>query len=276
MAVPLLLGFVAATIIAFAAWRLHALDRGGALASALAGTLIFGFGGIGPSAALIVFFITGSVLSSLPTGSRQPRRRNKNEPLLRKEEIAGGYARNWRQVAANGGVPLATIVAAHFLPYHSAPFLHAFYGAIAAMCADSWGTEIGTRFGRSTHDVLTGTELPMGPSGGISFRGMVGSFGGAAAVALTAGWANPLNIIAVCAIVLAGSLGAISDSIIGSSLQAKFHYIGETIFFETLAVDKNGRQTILASGYKKVTNNTVNFAASIIGALIIVILLDAP
>lgn len=179
----LLFGFTFAVGVSYAAWRLHALDAGGALSAVLAGGFIFGFGGLGPSAALLTFFLTGSALSSLPLRGRvHPRLR----PLVRKEEIAGGYARNWKQVAANGSIPLAAILASQFIPSHSILLLHAFYGAVAAMCADSWGTEIGTRFGGGVKDILSGLELPGGESGGVSLLGMAGSILGAGIIALAA------------------------------------------------------------------------------------------
>ncbi|HZK75843.1 MAG TPA: DUF92 domain-containing protein, partial [Candidatus Kapabacteria bacterium] len=171
-------------------------------------------GGIGPSAALLAFFLSGSVLSSLPA------ERRRGGPLLLKKELAGGYARNWKQVLANGGLPVSAIIAARLIPSHELLFLHAYFGSVAAACADSWGTEIGTRFGTRVQDVMTGLELPSGLSGGVSLLGMAGSIGGAMLIALAA-MSSPFFAAkpwALAAIVIAGLFGAIADSILGSTV----------------------------------------------------------
>lgn len=266
------IGFAAAAVIAFAAWRLHALDAGGAISAWIVGGVIFGLGGMGPTAAIIAFFLSGSILSSLP----QHRR---SGPLLLKKELAGGYARNWKQVLANGSVPLAAIVAARLLPSHASLFIHAFYGSVAAACADSWGTEIGTRSDNRVYDIVTGHPLAAGLSGGISLLGITGSIAGAAIVVLAA--ALPMNQSlaghpwALSAILIAGTFGSIADSILGSTVQAKYQVPGSTEILENpISVESPNRQPILISGYKKIKNNSVNFAASAIGALIIVLVLD--
>ncbi len=265
-----LLGFAFAVLIAYVAWRLRALDVGGAVAATIAGGIIFGFGGLGPSAALLAFFLTGSILSSLPEHHR-------TGPLILKEELAGGYARNWKQVAANGFVPVAAIVAYRLFPSREL-FLHAFYGSIAAACSDSWGTEIGVRFGTRAYDVMTGQELAPGPSGGVSLRGMAASIGGGAIVMLAAAIPVERSLAgqpwALAGIVLAGTLGAMADSILGSAMQAKYQVPGSTEILENPALDNDSRLVKRIAGYEKIRNNTVNFAASAIGALIIILILD--
>jgi len=266
-----LLGFAFAALIAYVAWRLRALDAGGAGAATIAGGIIFGFGGLGPTAALLAFFLTGSVLSSLP--EHRPA-----GPLLLKKELAGGYARNWKQVLANGFVPVAAILAYRLFPSREL-FLHAFYGSVAAACADSWGTEIGTRFGTRVRDVMTGHTLMPGPSGGVSLGGMAASMGGAAIVMLAAAIPVAQSLSgdpwALAGIVIAGTLGAVADSILGSSVQAKYQVPGSTEILENPPPAKPGSGPVnLVAGYTQIKNNSVNFAASAIGAFIMVLLLD--
>ncbi len=277
MVQAILLGFAFAAAISLVAWRLHALDSGGAISAWVAGGIIFGLGGIGPSAALLAFFLSGSILSSLPEHRRAG-------PLLLKKasstmQLAGGYARNWKQVVANGFVPLAAIVAARFVPGHKLLFLHAFYGSIAAACADSWGTEIGTRFGTRVRDSITGHEIAAGLSGGVSLRGMAGSIGGAAiimaAAALAGGDSLARHPWALAGILIAGVLGTIFDSMLGSTMQAKYRDAQSGEILENPPSSEEGtRQVRLVAGYKQIRNNAVNFAASAIGALIIVLILD--
>jgi uncharacterized protein (TIGR00297 family) len=266
----ILFGFAFASAVSLVAWRLHALDAGGAVSAWIAGGIIFGFGGLAPSAALLAFFLSGSVLSSLPEHRR-------TGPLLLKKELAGGYARNWKQVVANGFVPVAAIIAARLVPSREPLFLHAFYGSVAAACADSWGTEIGTRYGNRVRDIITGHDLTPGLSGGVSLRGMAGSITGAALIAFAAALPLTGSIVAgeAWAILIAGTLGAVADSILGCSVQAKYRYSDSKEIFEVSPPSDSGtRQAILIAGYKNIKNNTVNFAASTIGALIVILILD--
>ena len=59
----LIIGFFLAVIVAYAAYRARSLDRSGALAAFVVGTVIFGLGGLSWAILLLTFFITSSGLS---------------------------------------------------------------------------------------------------------------------------------------------------------------------------------------------------------------------
>ena len=59
----LIYGFLLAVVISFLAYRAHSLDKSGAVAAAVMGTIIFGLGGWQWSILLLAFFITSSALS---------------------------------------------------------------------------------------------------------------------------------------------------------------------------------------------------------------------
>jgi uncharacterized protein (TIGR00297 family) len=212
LAYQLALGFGFAAIVGAFAWRVRALDRRGAMAAVFVGGLIFGLGGISASAVLIVFFITGTVLSRLPGGGHV---RTGNEKR----------GRNWKQVLANGGIPAAAIVATH-IPRLQMIGMHAYLGALAAATADSWSTEVGTRYGSNPRDILTWNPIDRGVSGGISGMGTIASLAGAMLIAAAAilPWAGalPTEFRLFIAVVIAGFMGAVADSLIGSAMQAKF------------------------------------------------------
>ena len=89
-----LLGFFAATIIAFAAYRAHSLSRSGALGALLEGTIIFGLGGWQWAVLLLAFFISSSALTRL-FGTRK---------AALNEKYDKGGVRDISQVPANGGI----------------------------------------------------------------------------------------------------------------------------------------------------------------------------
>src|SRR5512142_1244645 len=96
----ILVGFLLAIIVAYAAYRLHSLNRSGAIAAAFVGTIIFGIGGWQWAALLLTFFITSSGLSRL----------FKKRKAGLDEKFSKGQERDAGQVFGNGG--LATLFAA--------------------------------------------------------------------------------------------------------------------------------------------------------------------
>src|SRR5512138_409430 len=125
-------GFVLAIIVAYAAYRAHSLDKSGAFAATLVGTIIFGVGGLPWAILLLTFFITSSGLS----------RAFKNRKAGLNEKFSKGHERDAGQVFGNGG--LATFFAAlhAFYPDSILPWI-GFAAALAAVNADTWATELG-------------------------------------------------------------------------------------------------------------------------------------
>jgi uncharacterized protein (TIGR00297 family) len=259
MIFKLMLGFYCALSISVIAWWRKSLDVGGMIAATISGTVIFGLGGVGPSVALVAFFLSGSLLSKLPQS-------RSNLPPVET------HGRTWRQVAANGLVPMLAIVGAYLLSRWEFIFMAAYYGAIATSCADTWGTEFGTRFGKQPIDVLTGQAVERGLSGGISIAGSAASLAGsafivcAAVVPIGSGPSTHRPMILI-AIVVAGMLGSMCDSVLGSSMQAKYPSLANGQLTETPAI-QNGIKMELRPlfGYKKITNNAVNLISSLFGA----------
>jgi uncharacterized protein (TIGR00297 family) len=270
----LLLGLVFSLAIAVAAWRLRALDLSGAIAAVIVGTAIFGIGGLTASAALIAFFISGSILSALPLA---PERKEKKK-MARDNNGVGtlqmGAGRNWKQVVANGGLPALGIVIARLIPEFQNSALYFFFGTIAASAADSWATEIGIRYGSNVRDILTWRPAPGGVSGGISMMGMLASLAGATVIAMTLlipfKGVTPAHLFV--GVIISGLLGSVVDSILGSSLQAVY-WCEECQCLVEKPIHCS-RPAILRKGYKIVTNNAVNFVSSAISGLFLIVLLD--
>jgi len=259
-----LIGISIAAILAIPAWRFQALDATGAVGAILVGTIIFGLGGLAASVVLVTFFVSGSLLSALP----------KTRDVISESQDRG---RNWKQVVANGLVPMISVIVATISRSHEALWMHVYCGSVAAACADSWATEAGTRFGRADLDILTGNPLPAGLSGGISLFGTLASLAGAGIIVIAAaiplgGLRLPPTNRSLFAILIGGFSGSTFDSILGSSIQAKFrcsscHQISET-------PEHCSKPATVIAGYKQIRNNTVNFAASAIGAVFTALLLD--
>ncbi len=247
-----LLGYGGALTIAIISYRMKALAFSGAIAAFVIGGTIFGFGGWSASIELVAFFLSGSLLSKL-------------------NEKHGGK-RDWRQVAANGIVPMLAVVLLYFRPDLREEATLMFLGALATTTADTFATEIGIRFGKKTFDILTFAQSTKGLSGGVSVVGLIASIFGGLLIAVlsfyqpdTDGGLCGLVFVKVIPVVtIAGCCGALVDSIIGASLQAKYRTLGGVV----IESEQGGAKLI--QGSSLIGNNATNLIASMMGALVAV------
>ncbi len=247
-----ILGYGGALIISIISYRMKALAFSGAIAAFIVGGTIFGFGGWSASIELIAFFMSGSLLSKL------------NQQHTGK--------RDWRQVAANGVIPMLSVLLLYFRHDLREEATLLFLGALATTTADTFATEIGIRFGKKTFDILTFEPSTKGLSGGVSIVGLIASIFGALLIALlsfyqpdTDGGLCGLVFVKVIPVVtIAGFCGAFIDSIIGAKFQAKYRASSG----EVIESDESGAKLI--NGLSLIGNNATNLIASIIGALVAV------
>ncbi|MBE3039792.1 MAG: DUF92 domain-containing protein, partial [Chloroflexi bacterium] len=132
MLLQLLFGFLLAALIAFAAYRAHSLSKSGAWGALLEGTIIFGLGGWKWAVLLLAFFVSSSALTRLF---------GKKKASLNEEFDKGG-TRDIGQVLANGAIASIFASLHFFFPALSWTWV-AFAASLAAVNADTWGTELG-------------------------------------------------------------------------------------------------------------------------------------
>src|SRR4029453_1753424 len=90
----IIFGLLLAILVAYLAYRVRSLNRSGAIAATIVGTIIFGLGGLPWAILLMVFFITSSGLS----------RAFKNRKRGLDEKFSKGHERDAGQVFGNGGL----------------------------------------------------------------------------------------------------------------------------------------------------------------------------
>jgi uncharacterized protein (TIGR00297 family) len=255
----LIIGFFLASIIAYLAYRARSLDRSGALAALVVGTVIFGLGGLRWAILLLTFFITSSGLS----------RAFKNRKKEANEKYAKGGQRDAGQVCGNGGI--ATLFAAlhFFFPEATWPWL-GFAASLAAVNADTWATELGVlnptapRLITDLHKVVE-----KGTSGGVSWGGTLASLAGAGLIGLEAALLNPLGTdwLFFVLVTIAGLLGALFDSLLGATLQAIYYCPNCQKETERNPTHSCGTQTIQIRGWAWLDNDWVNFACGAFGVI---------
>src|SRR5215208_2415028 len=178
----ILYGFILATVVTYLSYRAHSLNKSGAFAATLVGTIIFGLGGLQWTILLLLFFITSSGLSR----AFKKRKQGLNE------KFSKGNERDAGQVFGNGG--LATLfVLVHALYPESTVGWVGFAAALAAVNADTWATELGV-LNPTPPRLITdlGKRVEKGTSGGVSLFGTLASLLGAFVIALPAVLLSPI------------------------------------------------------------------------------------
>ncbi|HVZ38591.1 MAG TPA: DUF92 domain-containing protein [Candidatus Kapabacteria bacterium] len=255
--VRMLVGIVAAGLIAALAHRVRFLSTSGAWATFALGALVFGTGGVAWSVPLITFFILSSLLSRFG-----PRRKRMMAQRLERV-FEKGSTRDAGQVAANGGV--AGVIALANLIVPDPIWFPAYLGALAAAAADTWGTEIGVLATGRTISIAGFRVVEPGSSGGISLPGTLGAFAGACSVALAGMPWEGLPLRALLIVPAAGMIGMLADSLAGAILQARYRC--GTCGIVTEQRTHCGSTPTLAAGRAWITNDVVNLLCCAVGAL---------
>ena len=258
LSLQLLLGLALGALIALLAWRVGALSRSGAFAAAITGGLIFGFGGLPWAALLLAFFISSSTLSKAFARRKAGL----------SEKFAKGAQRDWGKVLANGGLGTLFVLVLFAFPAQSWPWI-AFAGAMAAVNADTWATEVGVFSASRPRLITTGKVVEAGTSGGVTALGYLAALCGAALIAVIAAAFTPdgEQLLQAAGISLAGLAGASFDSILGATVQGIYYC--PTCQKETERYPRHtcGNQTIHQRGWRWLNNDWVNFFCSLMGAI---------
>ena len=205
MGVALLAGFC----FGGAAFWGGALTRTGALGGGLFAAALVALGGVRWVVPGLAFFVLSSALSALPH-SRE----------------GGEGGRQLRQVLANGGVAWGLLLVFAVVPVDAeglrAGCYAGFLGALAAAAADTWASELGTRYGGPPRSVIGGGRVPPGTSGAVSLVGTGAAALGAASVALAAAIVAPGGESAQVHLwrgAVAGVVGMAVDSLAGATIE---------------------------------------------------------
>jgi uncharacterized protein (TIGR00297 family) len=211
------------------------------------GTLVLAGTGWRGGAVLAAFFVSSTLVS-----------RGAPAPAVLDPK---GERRDPRQVAANGGVAALVSLAG----WHDQTLgLWLLTGALAAAAADTWATAIGARSRATPRRVIGWDPVPRGTSGGVTLAGTLAAAAGAALVAATAVLAGgPATLLGVGTLV--GFLGMAADSLLGATVQARWHCVACDRPSEW-PVHRCGAPTVHRGGWPWLDNDAVNLLGSLIGA----------
>ncbi|MCP4542997.1 MAG: DUF92 domain-containing protein [Chloroflexi bacterium] len=261
-------GLLLSTLIGVLGYRRSALSHSGVAGAIITGTLIFGMGGWEWGILLVAFFVSSSALSFY-------RAHDKQEIA---EKFDKGHQRDIGQAIANAGTAALLAVLSRILPVsgdgRKMLWFAACAGAMAAVNADTWATELGVLNPHPPRLITSGQRVEVGASGGVSWLGTAASLGGALFIGLLGGLGLLVMrqgwIVAgvlLLAATVGGLLGSLFDSLLGATVQAI--YWCDTCQKETeRQVHRCGTNTRLHRGWRWLTNDLVNLVASVVGALV--------
>ena len=198
--------------------RLKKLTVPAAVTGGVLGWLVFAGGGYTGLGMLAAFFVLGTVATN-----------------WKKQQKASQSTRTTGQVFANGGVAALAGLGIFLFPAYRIPLELAMAGSLASATADTLSSELGIIYGRRHYNILTWKPDVRGKDGVVSIEGTLIGIAGSGVIALLYTIKHPaLRDIGI--IILSGTIGNLTDSILGAALERK-GYIGNDMvnFLNTLA-----------------------------------------
>jgi uncharacterized protein (TIGR00297 family) len=259
----LALGVALSGFAAWAGYRRGALSRNGAAGAVMVGTVIWGLGGWPWGVVLIAFFVLSSLLSHYKATAK----------VQVAEQFSKGSRRDLGQALANGG--LGALLAMAYAIYPTSILWTAFAGAMAAVNADTWATELGVLSRNLPRLITTGRRVERGTSGAISLLGSMGALAGAfiiGAIAVFCGrWGGlqagaSQGLALLSAATFGGAVGTLCDSLLGATAQ-RIYYSPARHKETERRIDPDGTLNTPLRGWPWMDNDMVNLLSSIVGAL---------
>ena len=200
--------------------RLPLLTSAGWVHAGIVGTILWGSLGWRGWLAIVLYLIFGSIVTRLG---------------LREKTHAGiAEARGGRRAATNvwgsaaTGVILAMMIAVDVQP--AALLRLGFAASFAAKLADTCGSEIGKRWGRTTVLVTTFRPVPAGTEGAISLEGTLASISGSILMSLVMLVLVPFGGLSSClTVIISGLIATFLESLIGATLQERVSWLNNEL-----------------------------------------------
>lgn len=257
-----LIGVLFGASVAFLAYKVHALSLSGSVIAAILGALIFGFGGIGHTIALLTFFLTSSFLSRL----------FKRKKAVLDEKYSKGHRRDAWQVLANGGVAGVIVLAGVVFQQQQTAWWF-FCASLAAATADTWATELGVLSPVQPRMLTSWQLVEKGTSGGISLVGSLSAIAGSLLLAFISVIIVPTGVKLAIFVAIAGLAGSVVDSYLGATIQVQYKCQDCGRITEKYPLHSCGGSTTIYKGWVWLNNDWVNAACTVSAPLLLGLLM---
>ncbi len=215
-----LLGFLINFILISLFFRVPLMTKGGWISAGVLGSILWGCLSWQGWSSVVIYLLLGSLVTKIGY-------KFKNEKgIAEKRGGKRGPENVWGSAAT--GLFFAIMVKLNFtnLVFYKIGFAASF----VAKLADTFGSEIGKRFGRNTYLITSFRKVESGTEGGISLEGTAASALGAIFMSLIM---FVLNIISTkyqfLIVASSGFLATISESFIGAKFQDKYKLSNELV-----------------------------------------------
>ncbi|MEO6149652.1 MAG: DUF92 domain-containing protein, partial [Mucilaginibacter sp.] len=128
--------------------------------------------------------------------------------------------RRTAQVLANAGAAAVCGVLAYIFPAYTSTFQLMMAGALASATSDTLSSELGMVYGSGTYNILTLKRDKKGMDGVVSVEGtLIGAWGaGIIANIFLIGYGNGYAVITI---IVAATVGNLTDSVLGATLERR-------------------------------------------------------
>ena len=217
-----IVGFLLNFILICFFYKTPIMTRNGWISAGALGTILWGCIGFLGWISVVIYLILGSLVTKVGFQYKQ------NIGIAEKRGGRRGPENVWGSAAT--GVIFAIMIKLNIL--NQSILEVAFAASFAAKLADTFGSEIGKRFGRNTFLITTLQKVKKGTEGGISLEGTFASLFGAF---LMSYFMLLLGIISTkdhfFIVLISGFIATLAESIIGARYQEKYHLSNEFVNF---------------------------------------------
>ena len=213
-------GFCINSFLISLCFRVPLMTKGGWISAGILGTILWGCLSWQGWISVVIYLLFGSLVTRIGF------RFKKEKGISEKREGKRGPENVWGSAAT--GVFFA--IMANLNLANIALFKVGFAASFVAKLADTFGSEIGKRFGRETYLITSFKKVESGTEGGVSIEGTLASILGAIVMAYVMLCLSIIYTKSQFIIVSSsGFLATILESIIGAKYQNKFKLSNEAV-----------------------------------------------
>ena len=214
------IGFCLNFILILLFYKIPIMTRNGWISAGILGTFLWGCLSWQGWTSVVIYLLLGSLVTKIGFKYKNQIGIAEKRGGRRGPENVWGSAATGLFFALSIKLHLANIVL----------LKTAFAASFAAKLADTFGSEIGKRFGRVTFLITTFKKVKRGTEGGISFEGTFASVLGSILMSLTMFFLGIITLkIQLLIVSISGFLATILESVLGAKYQKKFQLSNELI-----------------------------------------------
>ena len=217
-----IVGFLLNFILISFFYKTPIMTRNGWISAGALGTILWGCMGFLGWMSVVIYLILGSLVTKVGFKYKQ------NIGIAEKRGGRRGPENVWGSAAT--GVIFAIMIKLNII--NQSILQVGFAASFAAKLADTFGSEIGKRFGSNTFLITTLQKVKKGTEGGISLEGTFASLCGSC---LMSYFMLVLRVISTKShffiVLISGFIATIAESVIGAKFQEKYKLTNEFVNF---------------------------------------------